>query len=253
MQESMKPLEDLFGYLFLFLGVILEIVLAIGLGIANLLIFSIPFVGFVFWTLLYVYGYRAKVRFQDEIELFFIETARAYTYFFTLGITIFLNVFVVFVPTFLNRILVIVAVGISLNLLIFLIPRIFFLKQTSFFNNNQKVTFNKVLSYVGSVSIYYSMSLAVLDSIIVELIIQEPYEFSLSTLLLFLIIFSIPTLLILDRERKSRKYAEILSASLKETKWSKQYEMERIREERRRRKAGLKSQKKRKIDSKYKN
>jgi len=245
-KEKMKPLENLFGYFFLFIGIILEIVLSIGLGVVNVLLFSIPLVGFVLWTLIYIYGYRARVRFQDEHELLFIETARAYTYFFTLPISIILNVFVVFSPTFLNAILVIVVVGVALNLLILFMPRIFFFRQTSFFDKNQKAKFRKVLSYVGSVSIYYSMSLAVLDSIIAELIIQEPYEFNLSTLLLVLIIFSIPTLFIYDRERKSRKHAEILAVSLKETRWSKKYTSGKSREERRRKKARLKKRKKRK-------
>ncbi len=237
----MKPLDDLFQYFFLFIGMILEIILSIGLGIVNILLFSIPLAGFVLWTLIFIYGYRKKVKFHDEPELSFIETTRAYTYFFTLPITILLNVFVVFNPSLSNAIIVIILVGVSLNLLIMLIPRIFFSEQTDSFDKNQKAIFQKVLSNVGSVSIYYSMLLAVLDSIIAEIIVNEPYEFNLLTLIIVLIVFTIPTLFIYDRELKSRKYARTLAVSLKNARWSKQD----ARKKRRRGRKGRKTHSKR--------
>lgn len=231
-KDTMKPLEDYLGYLFLFVGMILEIVLGLGLGIVNLVVFSIPLISFVLWVLLYIYGYRAKVKFQDDIEHVFIETARAYVYFFSLSIALILNTFLIFNNTPNVRIIVIVSVGVILSLLEILIPRTFFRTQTSFFDKNQTELFYKLLSRVGSVSIYYSMTVAIFDSLFVE-IVQKPYVFNPLFLFAAIAGFAIPVFLIYWRESSSRRYSERLATSLKETNWSKKYEREKRLEKRR--------------------
>lgn len=197
--------------------------IATSLGM-DLKLLWIPMIMFFVWAL-YIYQYRGNYQLYKEKELSLIERARGLMFFFSSIVTFILNGFVVFHPTWQNRVIVIVSVGISLKIIEIGIPRAFFSEQTALFNNQQKRTFRRVLSLVGSVSIYYSTMVAVINLLMYQ-------NVNLLTNIVALSILSFPIIVIYRRERKSRKFAESLAISLKDTRWLRRYEGQRKRKER---------------------
>ena len=130
MKKRIEALDDFFGYLVLFAGVIIEIILNSTLAAQHLLLFSVPAIAFLLWTVLFIYAYRAKVKFRNEFEMRFLETARAYGYFFFLAFAIPINSLVVFYPHSLFVPFAVVAVGIGLELISWTLIRLFFTEQT---------------------------------------------------------------------------------------------------------------------------
>lgn len=234
-RDKMHPIDDFLSYLFLLLTLVVEIVLSLGFGFTDVLVFTIPLVGFVLWVLLYIYGYRAKILFRDDDELFFIENARTVIYFFTLLVAIILNTVLVFTPGVELRIPLMIGVSGFLLFIEVIIPKAFFRTEMSLFNETQNELFIKLLSRVGSVSIYFSMFIAVSDQIILE-IVKKPF---VTNILYFVV--AIPTIgvlvfLVYWRENSSRKYAIELADSLEATNWKTKFEREKRLEQRRERK-----------------
>jgi len=207
-KERMEPLDKLFTLFFLFSPIVIGIATSFGM---DLRLLWFPMIMFFVWTL-YIYWYRGKYQLYVEEELSLIERARGLTYFFGFVATFVLNSFLVFYPTLENQLIVIVLVGFSLLFVTLTVPRTFFLKQTSLFNRQQKMILHEILFLVGSVSIYYSMAVATINLVIIQglgFLADAVVLFSLSTLTIF----------IYQRERKSRKLANELALSLKETNW----------------------------------
>jgi hypothetical protein len=96
--------------------------------------------------------------------------------------------------------------------------------------NQQKETFRRVLSLVGSVSIYYSTMVAMFNLLMYQ-------NVGLLTNIVALSILSFPITVVYRRERQSRRLAEKLAISLEDTRWLRRYEGQRKRKERRLKKA----------------
>jgi hypothetical protein len=204
----MESLDKLFTMVFLCSPVIIGLVISFGVD-PRLVYFN----GLLFlvWAI-YIYGYRGVYQLQEQRELSFIERARGVSYVFSFIVTFILNGFLVFYPSTVNSLVVIVLVGVSLTAVVAIIPKAFFSKQVTLFKKEQKIMFYKVLSLTGSVSIYYSMTVAMLGSLIYQ---------KLGSLIdiLGLAVFSMPLVFIYQRERKSRELAGNLANSLKDTSW----------------------------------
>ena len=219
-KKRIEALDDFFGYLLLCAGVIIEIILASTLTTSRILLFSVPIVAFLLWTVLFIYAYRAKVKFRNEFEMRFLETARAYGYFFFLAFTIPLNSLIAFYPTFLLAPFILIAVGVGLNIILWFLVRIFFTEQRPLMEKKQIDKLKKILFYVGSVSIYYSTAVAGFDLAIVNF----ASFLNVFTMFILIAIFAIPLYFIYDRESVSRKLELDLANSLKETRLRKKYE-----------------------------
>lgn len=226
MQKKLEPLEGFFERLFLFAGIVLTVVVAFSFGTANLIVFSIPVIAFFLWTYVFIFGYRAKFKFQSEYELSFVETARAYCYFCCLVPATILNGFVIFFPSPLNAVLIIFLVALFLHLVEWVLPRTVFSDYLVHFDQQQKKQFSRLISSVGNVSIYYSMSVVVTDSIVVALLSQK-YILNVSGLLMLLAVYVIPIYFIFSREQASRKLARTLAGSLRDTRLRNRYESKR--------------------------
>jgi hypothetical protein len=232
--KKIESLDEFFGYLLWFAGIIVEILLAASYVTSNLLLFSIPVVAFLAWTVLIVYGYRAKMKFRNRYEMRFLETARAYAYFFCLAFTMTANSLEVFYQSIIVTPIVVVAVGIGLNLILAIPIRSLFSEQIAFFEKEQKTQFTKILSYVASASIYYSLAVAVFDSIIFEFLKTSSFP-NASAILVLSAIYLIPAYAIYDREHRSRKLEEVLAASLQKTRVKHKYEIKLKRLKKRKR------------------
>jgi hypothetical protein len=233
LKKKIESLDDYFGYLLLFAGIIIEIVLAGAFLTAHLLLFSLPLVAFMLWTVMLIYAYRAKVKFRYEYEKRFLETARAYAYFFCLAFTMSTNFLAVFYSSYLIIPFVVLGTGIGLNLILWAIVRSFFPIQMIFLEEEQRTQFKKTLDYVGRASIYYSMAVAVLDSIIL-LFVNLNFVPNVVSVVILAIVYMFPAYLIYDRENRSRKLAEILATSLRKTRLRQKCENRLKREERKR-------------------
>ena len=209
-EKKMGSLDKLFTSLFLFSPVVCQ--LAISLGVDPRLVWFNVLMFFL-WTV-YIYWYRGVYQFQEEKELSFIERARGVSYFVSFIPTFILNGFVVFYPSTVNRLVVIVLVGISLIIIEGVVPRTVFSKQTSLFKKEQRIRFRKVLSLTGSVSIYFSAVVASISLL--------GFENTGSNAVIWFglgVIFLLPLIFIYQRETKSRELAENLAESLKDTGW----------------------------------
>jgi hypothetical protein len=220
-KERMEPLDELFTLFFLFSPIVIGIATSFKM---DLRLLWFPMIMFFIWTL-YIYWYRGKYQLYEEEELSLIERARGLTYFFSFVATFILNSFVVFYPTWENRLIVIVLVGFSLFVVMVAIPRTFFFKQTNLFNEKQKMTLYKILSLVTSVSIYFSMTVAIINSIMYQ-------HLGFLADIIVLGFLSLPVIFIYQREKKSRKLANDLAISLKDTRWMGRYLGQKKREER---------------------
>jgi hypothetical protein len=225
-KEKIEPLDKLFTLFFLFSPIVIGIATSFGM---DLRLLWFPMIAFMVWTL-YIYWYRGKYVLFEQEELSLIERVRGLMYFFGLVATFVLNGFVVFYPTSQNQIIVIVLVGWSLWLIEKIIPRTFFSKQTRWFNRQQEQSLQDVLSNVGSVAIFYSMIVSLLNYILIYLRLELIANLVLLTILSFLI------LIVYQSEAHSRKLAKALAISLKEDGWMRRYLGQRKIEERRRRK-----------------
>jgi len=222
--KNIESLDEFFGYLLLFAGTIVEILLAASFVTSNLLLFSIPVVAFLAWTMLIIYGYRAKMKFRNRYEMRFLETARAYAYFFCLAFTMTANSLGVFYQSIIVTPIIVVAVGIGLSLIVASLVRYLFSEQIVLFEKEQKVQFTKILSYVARASIYYSLAVAVFDLVIFEFLKTTSF-LNVSTILVLFAIYLIPAYATYDREHKSRQLEEVLAASLQKTRVKNKYEI----------------------------
>lgn len=223
-RERIEPLDKLFTLFFLFSPIVIGIATSFGM---DLRLLWFPMIMFFVWTL-YIYWYRGTYQLYEEEELSLIERVRGLTYFFGFVATFVLNSYLVFYPTLENQLIVIVLVGFSLLFVTLTVPRTFFLKQTSLFNWQQKMILHEILFLVGSVSIYYSMTVATINLVITQ---------GLGSLVdaIALVSLSVLTIFIYQRERKSRKLAHELAISLKETNWIGRFIGQEKRDKRKRR------------------
>jgi Zn-dependent protease with chaperone function len=224
LKKGIESLDEFFGgVLWPIAGIIIEILLAASFVTSNLLLFSIPVVAFLVWTWVIVYGYRAKMRFRNRYEMRFLETARAYAYFFCLAFTMIANSLEVFYQSIIVTPIVVVTVGIGPNLILAILVRSIFSEQIALFEKEQKVQFNRILDYAARASIYYSMAVAIFDLIIFNFL-KASYFPNAFVILALSAITLIPAYAIYDREQRSRKLEEVLAASLQKTKLKNKYE-----------------------------
>lgn len=236
LKERIKALDDFFGILVWFAEFIIAIILASSLVIPHLLLFSLPAVAFFLWTVLFIYAYRARLKFYDEFEMRFLETARAIGYFFFLVFAIPANSLIAIYSSPLSAssamvaIVIAAAVGIGLELILWTLVRLFFTEQISLFEKEQIEQFKKILSNVGSASVFYSTAIAGFDLVIIHF----ASFLNIFAMLALVAIYAIPFYVIYARENTSRKLALALANSLKQTRLRKKYE---YRLERKRKKA----------------
>jgi hypothetical protein len=233
LKKRTKSLDEFFGIvLWPTAGLIIEILLAASIVTSNLLLFSIPVAAFVIWTWVIIYGYRAKMKFHNKYEMRFLETARAYGYFFCLALTMTANSFVVFNQSLIVTPIIVIAVGICLSLILVILVRSVFSEQYALFEKDQKTQFTKILSHVASASIYYSIAVAVFDLLIFEFLKTRALLNVVAIPILFAI-YLIPTYAIYDRETRSRKLEELLATSLQKTRLKNKYETKLKRKKKR--------------------
>ena len=232
LRNRIEALDELFGYLLWFAGVIVEILLAASFVTSNLLLFAIPIVAFLLWAVLIVWAFRARFKFRNRYEMRFLETARAYAYFVCLAFTMTANSIEVFYQSAIVTPVIVMAVGIGLNLIIGALVSSLFSDQVALFEKEQKAQFKKILSFVGSATIYYSLAVAVFDFLVFGFL-RTNFRPGILEIVIMSTIYLIPAYLTYDRENRSRKLQESLAISLRETRLKNKYEVKQKQKKKR--------------------
>jgi hypothetical protein len=177
---------------------------------------------------------RAKMKFRNRYEMRFLETARAYAYFFCLAFTMTANSLGVFYQSIIVTPIVVVTMGIGLNLILAIPIRSLFSEQIALFEKEQKVQFTRIVDYVARASIYYSVAVAVFDSVIFEFLKTSSFPNAFAILVPSAIYLTL-AYAIYDREHRSRKLEEVLAASFQKTRLKNKYEIKLKRKKKRER------------------
>ena len=186
---------------------------------------SFMIVAFVFW-ILYIYKFRALVKFQGKKEYALIERARGYTYIFGFFIAFILNGILIFYKSIVTYVIIVPTAGILLSLIESTIPNQFFKEEVKLFTADQRKNLSKVLHYAGSVTIYYSIMVATLTLLLVQCLEMQGLEKSI--LIIGLILVSIPFVIVIYyREHQSRGSMDKLVESLERTKLLQKYSVQR--------------------------
>ena len=174
----------------------------------------------IFYFILMIYeAFRYSLIFKYP-ELAIIERMKTWAYLFSLGVTLIGNFFLINIlpKTFNFFIAGIIIVPLLLALIVKYLPSRLFRREIIYMNANQEKDVSKILIETGSASIFFSISV-----LLVNISSQKLIESSIGILI---INFGISLLLFVTgyiRERRSSNLTKELAISLINSGWYKKY------------------------------